>query len=42
VVLGLAAQSSSADQEFSHQEVKVAFDNFVVRGVKPTGQCLTG
>jgi len=39
VVLGLAAQSSSADQEFSHQEVKVAFDNFVVRGVKPIGQC---
>jgi DNA-binding SARP family transcriptional activator len=42
VVLGLAAQSSSADQEFSHQEVKVAFDNFVVRGVRPIGQCLTG
>ena len=42
VVLGLAAQSSSADQEFSHQEVKVAFDNFVVRGVKPIGQCLSG
>jgi len=39
VVLGLAAQSSSANQEFSHQEVKVAFDNFVVRGVKPIGQC---
>jgi DNA-binding SARP family transcriptional activator len=40
--LGLQASSASADTEFGHQEVKVAFDNFKVQGVNPSGACPIG